>query len=998
MTAPHGFREFDPELLERGYGSRFQRFQDLMQHRVHDILLVSSVYDSFILEEDGRLEEGLINEYIDLNLVHLPRMIRASSGSKALKLALDQKGFDLIITTMHLGDMHAIEFARQVRESGLDVPVVLLTYDYKELQEISRRHGILDFSKVFLWQGDFRILIAIVKYIEDYLNVARDTELVGVQSIIVIEDNVRFYSSFLPLIYTELMIHSQHVLSESVNLSHRILRMRARSKILLCDTYEEAWQYFEAYHENVLGVISDIEFPRGGHKDPTAGAEFARNVRELHPDVPILLQSSDPKNRRLADSLGVQFLHKNSPLLLHQVRQFMVDHLSFGDFIFRMPDGTEVARATDLRSLENCLHMVPDDSLRYHSERNHFSSWLKARTEFWLAHQLRPRRVSDYGSIEELRADLILRLKNFRHSQQRGIIVDFDPTTFDATGSFARIGGGSLGGKGRGLAFVATLVETYDVDQNFPDVEISVPTAVVLGTDVYDRFLDKNDLRDFAIATHNEKKINARFLEADLPATIVGSLRSFLELMHEPLAVRSSSLLEDSQHQPFAGIYATYMLGNTDDDIETRLDDLVAAIKLVYASTFSTKAKAYMMATPYRLEEEKMAVVIQRLVGLQHSDRFYPDFAGVARSHNYYPLPPMKSSDGIASVALGLGLTVVEGGAAVRFSPRYPKHLIQFSTVEDTLNYSQREFFAINTNATPAENARIGSSVVKCGLKEAETDGVLNGLASTYSMENDAIYDGTGRKGVRIVSFAPILKNDLFPLAKILDVLLEIGKRSMSSAVEIEFAVNLSVPRDERPELAILQMRPMVVDHEWEEVSTDGVADEDIICVSDQVLGNGIVKDIRDIVVVNTNKFDRSMTKVVAKEIGLLNHELQSKQIPYMLIGVGRWGSSDPWLGIPVGWEQISGARVIVEASFQDLRVQPSQGSHFFQNLATMEVGYFTIDGHPETNKVDWEWLLCQPAVEEKQFTRHIRLNRPVTIKMDGRTNKGVILKPRRRK
>ena len=988
-------QEFDPALFESGYGSRFQRFQDLMTHRVHDILLVSSIYDSFILEEDGRLEEGLINEYVDLNLVHLPRMIRASSGRKALELARTQKRFDLIIATMHLGDMHAIEFAREIRESGIDVPLVLLTYDYKELQELTRRHGKLDFTKVFLWQGDFRILIAIVKYIEDYLNVDHDTSLVGVQSIVVIEDNVRFYSSFLPLIYTELMHHSQSVLSESVNLSHRILRMRARSKILLCETYEEAWNYFERYHDNILGVISDIEFPRNGRKDPTAGAEFAKNVRRQHPDIPILLQSSNPANRQLADKLDVQFLHKNSPLLLHQLRQFMVDHLSFGDFIFRMPDGTEVARATDLRSLENCLHLVPDECLLFHSRRNHFSNWLKARTEFHLAYQLRPRMVTDYASPAELRADLIHRLRDFRQGRQRGTIVDFDPATFDTRGSFARIGGGSLGGKGRGLAFVSTLVETYTIGQGFPDVSISVPPAVVLGTDVFDRFLDKNDLRDFAIGSDDDGEIKQRFLEAHLPDSITGALRSFLELMGEPLAVRSSSLLEDSQHQPFAGIYATHMLANTAESVEARLDEVLDAVKLVYASTFFHSAKAYMQATPYRLEEEKMAVVIQRLVGRRYNNHFYPDFAGVARSHNYYPLAPMKSDDGIASVALGLGLTVVEGGRAVRFSPRYPKHLIQFSTVEDTLNYSQREFYALDMSPDRSNEGGIGSSLVRLDISVAEQDGVLDALASTYSVQNDAIYDGTSRAGARIVSFAPMLKNDLFPLAKMIQLLLEVGKRSMSSAVEIEFAVNLKADGPEKPEFSVLQMRPMVVDHEWEEVLTDEAPREEVICESEQVLGNGIIKDIYDIVLVNTERFNRSATKAVAKEVGLFNYELTSRNRPYLLVGVGRWGSSDPWLGIPVGWEQISGARVIVEASFMDLRVQPSQGSHFFQNLATMEIGYFTIDGRPEANWVDWAWLLKQEVVHERTYTRHLRFKSPLIVKMDGRSNHGIVLKPK---
>lgn len=984
-------------MFERGYGSRFQRFQDLMYRRVHDILLVSSVYDSFILEEDGRLEEGLIAEYMDLNLVHLPRMIRASSGQQALKLAAEKKNFDLIIATMHLGDMHALEFARQVRDLDLDVPVVLLTYDYKELQDLIDRHGTHDFEKVFLWQGDFRILLAIVKYVEDRLNVEDDTRSVGVQSIIVVEDSVRYYSAFLPTMYTELMHHTQHVLSEGLNLSHRIMRMRARPKILLCENYEEAWGYFEKYHDDILGVISDIEFPRHGVPDPQAGAVFARNVRERHPDIPILLQSHDPENQKLAESLGVKFLEKDSPRLLHELRQFIVNQLSFGDFVFRTPDGKEVGRASDLRSLEKMLAEIPDDSLRYHAERNHFSSWLKARTEFWLAHQLRPRLVSDYSSIDDLRADLIKRLKAFRERQQRGIIVDFDPSTFDPESSFARIGGGSLGGKGRGVAFVSTLIETYNIMDRYPGVRISVPSAVVIGTDVFDRFLDENRLHEFALSTDDDEAIRRRFLDAKLPIPIVEQLLSFLELVAEPLAIRSSSLLEDSQHQPFAGIYETYMLANNASDDAARLLDLERAIKLVYASTFLQRAKLYMRATPYRLEEEKMAIMIQRLVGTAHENRFYPNISGVARSHNYYPIPPMENKDGIASVALGVGTLVVEGGATVRFSPKYPKHLIQFSTVDDALNYTQKYFYALDLDGTSRDFISGHTyGLVKCGLDAAEKDGTLDAVGSTYSPENDAIYDGLSRRGTRVVSFAPVLKNDLFPLPDILQLVLEVGRRSMSAAVEIEFAVDLRDPGNRRPhEFSILQMRPMVVDHEWEQVLTrDGVPRERLICESTAVLGNGIRKDIRDIVMVDMDAFNRSETKRVAQEISLLNYELSSNNIPYVLIGVGRWGSSDPWLGIPVVWEQISGASIIIEASFRDLQVSPSQGSHFFQNLATMEVGYFTVDGKRENSFVDWHWLMKQPAITQHKFTRRIRLQKPVIVKMDGRTNHGVVLKP----
>lgn len=987
--------DFDPSLFERGYGSRFQKFQDLMRHRVHNILLVSSLYDSFILEEDGRLEEGLITEYIDLNLVHMPRMVRASSGARALALNEQDKRFDLIITTMHLGDMNAPEFVREIRRSGVETPVVLLAYDYKELKELTDRRGRGDFTRAFLWQGDFRILLAIVKCIEDQMNVEADTDSVGVQSIIVVEDSIRFYSAYLPMIYTELMHHSQNVLSEGVNLSHRILRMRARPKILLCESYEEAWGYFEKYHDNILGVISDIEFPRCGSPDPEAGIAFARDVRARHPDIPVLLQSQNRDGRRHAEAVGASFVLKNSDTLLHDVREFMVNHLSFGDFVFRNGKGKEVARARDLRSLEECLVAIPDDVLLYHSERNHFSNWLKARTEFWLAHQLRPRQVSDYASVNELRADLIHRLKEFRRRQLRGTIVDFDPKTFDTTRSFARVGGGSLGGKGRGLAFVSTLIETYGLADRFAGVEIDVPPSVVIGTDVFDKFIEMNDLRSFAMNTDDDEAIRQRFLSANLPTGVVKALKSFIELIRYPLAVRSSSLLEDSQHQPFAGIYSTYMLPNHSNAAAQRLASLLKAVKLVFASTFSQRAKTYMRATPYRMEEEKMAVIIQRLVGSLHENRFYPDIAGVARSHNYYPSPPMTGDDGIASVALGLGTQIVEGGAAVRFCPRYPRHLIQFSTVQDTLTYSQKNFFALEiTDEADGDDPGDDFRLTEFYLSTAEQDGTLPPLASTYSKENDAIYDGLSRPGVRLVSFAPILKNDLFPLPQILQLMLDAGRKSMSAAVEMEFAVNLSVEQGQPKEFAVLQIRPMVVDREWEEVSTEGFHTHELICESPYVLGNGIMADIHDIVFVDSKTFNRSRTKAVAEEISKFNFELTSKHAPYILVGVGRWGSSDPWLGIPVVWEQISGARVIVEAGFDDMQVQPSQGSHFFQNIATMEVGYFTIDGKRGGGFVDWEWLHEQETVKTRTFSRHIRCKDPIVVKMDGQRNHGIILRP----
>ena len=596
-------------------------------------------------------------------------------------------------------DMHVIKFAQMVKQSGIDLPIVLLAYDNRERKELTTNYDTSIFEKIFIWNGDYRLLIAIVKYVEDRVNVENDTKNIGVQSIIVVEDNIKFYSSYLPIIYTEVFLHSQRLLSESVNLTHKFLRMRARPKIILCTTYEEAWSYYERYQEYVLGLILDINFKHHGVKDPEAGIKFARTVRSQHDDIPILLQSSDAGFREKANQIGASFLHKNSPRLLQELREFMLQNFGFGDFVFVNNAGLEVFRASNLSQLEDALKHIPDESLVYHASRNHFSKWLKARTEFYLAHKLRPHKVTDFGSVQGLRDRLIISLQEYRKIQQSGVILDFRKDLFDTKNSFARIGGGSLGGKARGLGFINTLITNYNINHKFDDVEISVPSAIVIGSDVFDKFISKNGLEQFAFLEINDLEITQKFLDASFfPSEIIDKLRMFLEITHCPLAVRSSSLLEDSQFLPFAGVYETYMIPNSNADIEVRLDELLQSIKSVYASTYHQKTKDYVKATTYGLEEEKMSVVIQRLVGSQKEQRFYPDFAGVAKSFNFYPVAPQKSTDGIALVALGLGKTVVEGGNAIRFCPRYPKHMMQFFSTKETLKNAQQNFFALDLN------------------------------------------------------------------------------------------------------------------------------------------------------------------------------------------------------------------------------------------------------------------------------------------------------------
>lgn len=983
--------------LENVFSSRIKKFQKLMRYKIREILLVSSIYDNYLFEEDGRLYELIREEYQSLNLSFAPELIHVTTGEEALEMLSGRHNFDLIITTLHIEDMHVIKFAQMVRQSGINLPIVLLAYDNRERKELTTHYDTSIFERIFIWNGDYRLVIAIVKYIEDRINVENDTKNIGVQSIIVVEDNIKFYSAYLPLIYTEIFKQSQRLLDEGMNLTHKFLRMRARPKILLCTTYEEAWSYYERYQEYVLGIILDINFKHHGVKDPEAGLRFAKNVRAQHDDIPILLQSSDETFREKAFQIGASFLHKNSPRLLHELRDFMLNNFGFGDFVFVNAEGKEVFRATNLSELEEALKVIPDESLVYHASRNHFSKWLKARTEFYLAHRLRPHKVSDFKSVQELRDRLLSSLQEYRKLQQRGIILDFNKETFDPKNSFARIGGGSLGGKARGLGFINTMITNYGISEKFDDVEISVPSAIVIGTDVFDRFIQDNKLEQYAFLDIDDIEITRAFVDAqNFPLGIIQKLREFLEITHTPLAVRSSSLLEDSQFQPFAGVYETYMIPNSNPDIEIRLNELLQSIKSVYASTYHRKAKDYMQATSYRLEEEKMAVVVQRLVGAQRDHRFYPDFAGVAKSYNFYPIPPQKSSDGIALVALGLGKTVVEGGNTIRFCPKYPKHLLQFFSTKETLKNAQQEFYALDLTGKLEHNLKsIEDPLVKLyDLSESEKDGTLYSVGSTYSSENDAVYDGVSREGLRVVTFAPILKHKIFPLPEILDLLLDIGSWGMGTPVEIEFAVNLHVPIGVRKEFAMLQMRPMVLSREVEELKIGEVKESDLICQSSQVLGNGAINGIHDIVVVDINKFERGKSKEVAMEVSKLNSRLLNERRPYLLIGVGRWGSIDPWLGIPVTWDQISGASVIVESGFKDFQVTPSQGSHFFQNLTSFRVGYFTVNYVDHQGFIDWDWLNNQQAFEEFNFTRHIRFEKSIAIRINGHENKGIILKP----
>ncbi len=995
------FRRIAEPALITDAEERFEGFENLMPFKVHNILLVSSFYDSFILREDGRLNELLIDQSLDLTPEHVPGITHVSSCAEAAELARTQQ-FNLIVSNLTVGDMSAAQLAAEVKQAGLDVPVVVLGYDYREIKNFVARNPVTDIERIFLWQGNARILIAIVKYIEDQRNVLHDTRAMGVPVLLVVEDNIRYYSSFLPVIYTELIKQSRRVIQEGLNVAHKLVRMQARPRILLSTNFEDAAQLVQEYRNYLFGVVSDVEFPWDGKLSPEAGFELARLVKSLVPDAPVVLQTSRTEFRPRAHAEGYSFLRKRSPTLLQDLRRILTEQFGFGDFVFRLPDSSEVGCAKDMNELEEQLQTVPAESIVFHSQSNHFSHWLMARTEFALAAKLRPRKVSDFPSAEHLRRDLIESINDYRREQSEVLIGDFRAATFKPSeSSFLRIGSGSLGGKARGLAFVRHLLRKNRITRRFPGVRISVPPAVVLATDVFDQFLSENDLLDFALHCEDDAEIQRRFLAAPLPATLIENLKSFLAEVTHPLAVRSSSLLEDSQYQPFTGVYETFMLANQpidpqtdpEGELDNRLTKLSEAIRRVYASTFSHHAKAYVRATPYRLEEEKMAVILQQVVGSPHGQRFYPDFSGVVRSYNFYPVAPMTFSDGFAAVALGLGRAVVDGGKCLNFCPRYPRSLPQFSSVEEILANAQSEFWALELNGAAGDRQGHWHER-RFSLDAAESDGTLQAVASTYSRDNHAVYDGVSREGTRIVTFAPMLKYGTFPLAEILDLLVRAGEDALGNPVEIEFAVRLPQQDAQVAEFAFLQIRPLTLARDTEDLALDDVQPARLLCTSSKVLGNGRIENLYDVVVVDSQRFERSRSQQVADAVSRFNLLLNEQNRPYLLIGVGRWGSTDPWLGIPVEWDEISGARAIVEAGFRDLRVTPSQGSHFFQNLTAFQVGYFTVNPDAGEGSVDWQWLTEQPAVGEQGCVRHLQFTDPIRVIMNSRTSQGVIFKP----
>ncbi len=969
------------------YEIEFGGFDKLMPHRIKNVLMVASLYDSFLLADDDRLNEALFGELSDTAGRSTPKITRVATAEQALE-KVKKGSYDLVIAMIQVGETDMADFFRGIKAGRPELPVVLLSFNVQDIKNMSEETKHLA-DGICLWSGDTRIFSAIINIIEDARNFDHDSK-VGVQAVLLVEDNIKFYSSYLPIIYTELLKQTQIVMAEELNPVKKTLRLRARPKILFCSTYEEAWALYEKYKENLLGVISDIEYPMGNSCHPEAGLILTRRIKADKPDMPVLLQSSNPRFARQAVELGASFVHKAASDLSKQLRAFILRYFGFGDFVFTDTHNMELARAADLHTMLKLLKMVPVDSILYHAGRNHFSKWLLARTEFEAAYNIRPKKISEFGNGESLRKYLIETLHQFIYRTQLGTVLKFDRKLFDNSTPLVKIGSGSIGGKARGLAFVDFLLGKTDLETRWPGVTVNVPNTIVIATDVFDFFMEQNALDQLTGDGHTSEQVSAAFEKAKLPDYVTRDLEAVIAKLEGPLAVRSSSLLEDSKTQPFAGIYKTYMLANNHPDPARRLEELERAIKFVYASVFSAEARAYRKLNPLIIDEEKMAVVIQCVVGRRHeSGRFYPAFAGVMQSYNYYPVPPLEAEDPIAHIALGLGKTIVEGYTALRFSPAHPQNLHQFSTLGDFLANSQKKFIALRADAGDAPlRYEEEPALVTVGVEEADADGSLELVGSSYSADEDRVYDGISTPGRKLITFAPILKNEALPLSEILSAVSTLGKEAMGCNIEMEFACDYD-PESGAAAFNILQMRPMVSRSPVKKVTLRDLKPENLLLLSAQALGNGSHRDISDLVYVIPENFDALKTREIAAEINDLNARLRAEGRSYIIIGPGRWGSSDPMLGIPVKWNHISGSRIIVEAAYGDFVVDPSYGTHFFHNVTSLGLGYLTINETGPESYINWDRIKAVKPVSEAAYIRHVRFDRPLDIRIDGSAGKG---------
>ena len=975
-------------------------FANLMNKRIYNVLLIATKYDAFMLEDDGRVDEQIFNEYTSLSLRYPPRFTQVTTEEEALA-ELKDRNFELIICMPNMDNRDIFAAATEIKIHYPNIPIVVLTPFSKEVSKRIANEDLSAIDYVFSWLGNAELLLAIIKLIEDKMNAPDDTASVGVQIILLVEDSVRFYSSALPHLYKFVLEQSQMFAKEALNDHQRTLRMRGRPKIKLARTYEEAVRIFNQYRDNMLGIISDMSFMHDGVKDPYAGYKFGQYVRKTGLIIPFVLESSEASNKVYAKELGASFIDKNSKSYPQDLRKKIMQRFGFGDFVILNPQTKEeIMRIKDLKDLQKKVFQIPDDSLVYHLSRNHFSRFFYSRAMFPPAEVLKRVDVSDYKDMDEARKlifDLILQYRRMKNS---GVVAVYQKERFDEYSNFARIGDGSLGGKGRGLAFIGAMVKRYPKLEH-DHFAVTIPKTVVICTDIFDEFMETNELYPVALSDVDDETILKYFLRASLPARLIEDLMAFFDVVKSPIAVRSSSLLEDSHYQPFAGIYSTYMVPKLEDKYDM-LRTLSDAIKAVYASVFYRDSKAYMTATSNLIDQEKMAIVLQEVVGNRYNDHFYPTISGVARSLNFYPIGNEKAEDGIANIALGLGKYIVDGGQTLRFSPRHPHNILQMSTMDFALRETQTRYYALDLKNL-AEQFSVDDSfnLLRLNLKDADADGSLKFIVSTYDPYDQIIRDGYYPGGRKILSFVNVLQHDVFPLADTLDQILHVGQEEMGRPIEIEFAVNIDPMKTEQSRggsptatFYLLQIRPIVDNKEVMEEDLTLVEQKDTILSSTSVLGHGIVTDVQDIIYVKTGAFNSANNQLIAYDIEKMNRGFTAEEKNYVLVGPGRWGSSDSWLGIPVKWPHISNARVIVECGLENYRVDPSQGTHFFQNLTSFGVGYFTINPFKGDGWFDEEYLNSLPAVEETEYLRHVHFDKPIVIKMDGKKSLGVVLKP----
>ncbi len=985
------------DLLKQNFYDSDAAFTNLMKKRIYHVLLISSVYDAFMLEEDGRIDEQIFHEYTSLSLRYPPQFFKATSRQEAMQI-LEDENIDLVITMLSVEKHDTMVLSMDIKEIYPWIPIVMLTPFSREVTlKINKiKHDAIDY--IFSWLGNADILLAIIKLIEDKMNVEHDVEEVGVQTIILVEDNIRFYSSYLPIMYKIIFQQSQSFVSEGLNEHQRMLRMRGRPKVLLATNYKEAMALYEKYKHNLLGVVSDISYPvdSSGVMDKEAGIKLSAIIKKNNKYTPVLLQSSDPENRWKAKEIRVGFLDKNSKSLTFDLREFIKEYFGFGDFVFKDPHmGIVVGRARDLRDLQEKVYKIPTASLRYHIERDHFSKWLRARALFPLAELFRAFKSDDFNDCEETKKFIFDSIAEFRMAKARGVISSFNRENFDRYFSISRIGQGSIGGKARGLAFLDSLINRNKLYNHFEKIEIAIPKTVVLGTDVFDSFMEVNKLYPIAFSNEfTDEQILDQFMQASLPQQVYGDLYTIAVALSKPVAIRSSSLLEDSHYQPFAGIYNTYMLPLIED--RSQMFEMISkAIKAVYASVYYRDSKAYMTATSNVIDEEKMAIVIQEVCGTSYGSHFYPTFSGVGRSIDYYPIAPSKPEDGTVSMALGLGKYIVDGGLSLRFSPNYPQNILQTSTPDMTLRETQKDFYALNTDLEefiPTPNDSL--NLLKLKIRQAEKDDSIRAIASTYDLHNHVVRDGYSDDGKKVITFSNILKHNSYPIAEILQKVLKLGEQEMGNPVEIEFAVDLNTKDGNLASFNLLQIRPIAVKEESVNLDFSKIEEERCLIVSNSALGNGTIDDVFDVVYVRTESFSASRNQELVSYVEQINSRFLKSGKNYVLIGPGRWGSSDPWLGIPVKWPQISAARLIVESGLASYRIDPSQGTHFFQNLTSFRVGYFTINPFIRDGSYDIDFLNQMPAEYENDYVRHVHFSKPLLIRIDGKHNKGVIMKP----